>query len=258
MAVCPVSFFVFSAPDVVKIPFEIPQYYQIKEPISIQIHPGGTRRPSAASHAGFLRYIAESAVSIVVIKLVPTVRRNIQILVAVIVVIPYRYSHPVTRSLQTRLFSNVFERPIRLLEVEPVPILRSRFLGNRSLRCRIADRCTVDQESIQPPVVVVVKQRHSCSHRFGQILFRGVRCLVPEIYFGALGNIHELSGSTGWRWPWSGSVLLSGDKYQWNGKQQAEQQNCKSGLNVPIAAMSNSGFRPAFHGVTIPLPSLTV
>ncbi len=196
MAVCSVSFFVFSAPDVVKIPFEIPQHHQIKESIAIQIHPGRTRRPSAASDAGFLRHIGESAIAIVVIKLVPTVRSNIQVLVAVIVVISDGYAHSISRSLQPCFLRDVFERTVRLLVIEPVPILWPRFLGNRSLRCWITERRAVDQENIQTPVVVVIKERHSRPHGFGQIFFGGVRRLVPEIYAGARCNIHELSGST--------------------------------------------------------------
>src|SRR5260370_42369170 len=57
MAVCTVSFFVFPPPDVVKIPFEITQHYQIKESIAIQIQPSPTTRPPTAYHAGFLRQI---------------------------------------------------------------------------------------------------------------------------------------------------------------------------------------------------------
>src|SRR5712692_8123402 len=123
MAVGTVSFFVFSAPDVVKIPFEIPQHDQIKESIAIQINPCSACRPATASDGGFLRHIGESAIAIVVIKLVPAVRSNVQILIAVIVVIPYGYSHAVARSLQTGLLGNVFERAVCLLVIQPIPIL---------------------------------------------------------------------------------------------------------------------------------------
>src|SRR6266699_3097907 len=258
MAIRSISLFVLSTPDVVKIPFEIPQHHQIEESVAIQIHPSGTRRPAAASHAGFLRHIGKSAISVVVIKLVPTVRRNIHVLIAIIVVIPNGYSHSVSRSLQTRFLRNILKRAVCLLVIKPVPILRPCFLWNRSLKCRIAEWRTVDQEKIQTPVVVVVKQRHSRPHRFWQILFGGARRLVSEIYSRARRNIHELSGSTGWRCQWSGSMLLSGHEHQRNGKQQVEKQNCQSGISVSVAAMSKSGFRPAFHGATIPLPSFTV
>src|SRR5258708_7666194 len=157
MAVCPVSFFVFSAPDVVKVPFEIAQHDQIKESIAIQIHPCGTRRPATASHAGLLRHIGEGAITVVVIQLVPAVRSNIQVLIAVIVVIPDGYSHSLSRSLQSRFFRNVFAAAVTFLLVEPIPILRPCFLRNRSLWRRIGEWRTVDQENIQTPIVVIVK-----------------------------------------------------------------------------------------------------
>jgi len=87
-----VSFFVFSAPDVGKIPFEIPQHDRSRNP-----------SPSRSTHAALVdqplpptpAFCVTSVKChlIVVIKLVPAVRGNIQILIAVIVVISYRHSH---------------------------------------------------------------------------------------------------------------------------------------------------------------------
>src|SRR5260370_207739 len=67
-----------------------------------------------------------------------------------------------------------------------------------------------------PPIPL---RDHSRPHCFEQIFFGSVRRLIAEIYSGALRNIHELSRSTWWRCRWSGSVLLTGNEHQRNGKQ---------------------------------------
>ena len=96
MTIRPIAFLPLSAPNIVKIPFQVPEHDQIKQPIIVEINPRGTGRPTCAADACPFGNIGKSTVAIIVIKLVSTIRGNVQIFVAVVIAIANRNSHAVT------------------------------------------------------------------------------------------------------------------------------------------------------------------
>jgi hypothetical protein len=67
MAIRPVALLVLAAPDVIEVPLQVAQHYQIQKTIVIQVHPGRARRPPSAGDPGLLSDIRESAIPVVVV-----------------------------------------------------------------------------------------------------------------------------------------------------------------------------------------------
>ena len=77
MTVRAITFLTFAAPDVVKVPRQIPQDNEVEQTIAIQVHPCGAGGPASTAYARFFRNIGKGAITIVVIELVAPVRRHI-------------------------------------------------------------------------------------------------------------------------------------------------------------------------------------
>ena len=115
------------------------------------------------------------------IELVAAISGHVQIFVAVVVVVAYRNTHSVTRSLKPRFFGHILKSSVFPLMVEAIPILRPGFLRDGARRSGIAERSPVDDEDVQATIVVVIKKRHSRAHGFNQIFFGSVRSQGTKI-----------------------------------------------------------------------------
>jgi hypothetical protein len=59
------------------------------------------------------------------------------VLVAVVVIVGYGYSHAVSDPFKTGLLRDVFKSAIRFLSIHPIPIFRTGLLRNRPLGFRV-------------------------------------------------------------------------------------------------------------------------
>src|SRR6185369_11114063 len=175
MAIRPITRLVFSTPDVFEVPLQVARDHQIQQAVAIEVHPCSAGGPSSTGDTGVGRYIGERTVAVVVIKLVAAIRRHVEILIAVVVIISDGNSHTVTCSLHTRLFGDVLERAVLLLMVEPVPVPGICFLRNCALGRWIGNGRAVDQKQIKTSIIVEVKKGHTSAHRLNQVFFRGMR-----------------------------------------------------------------------------------
>ena len=129
VAVGAIAFAVFSAPDIIEVPLQIAQDDEIEKAIVVEIDPCGGGGPSAAGRAGFLGYIGKGSVAVVVIETVATVSRDVEIFIAVVIVIAHGDTHAIADALQAGLFGDVFEGAILLLMKEAIPIFGAVFCG---------------------------------------------------------------------------------------------------------------------------------
>src|SRR5580704_3194333 len=166
MTISPVAFFVFTAPGIVEIPFQIAQNYKVEESVTIQIHPGRAGRPPASPDTSFLGYICEGAITIVAVKFIAAVSRYVEILKTVVIVIANSNAHSIAGSLQASLHGHILKRSVRLLAVKSVPILRISFLRNGPFRSGVSERRSIDDKDVKASIVVIVEQRNSCTHGF--------------------------------------------------------------------------------------------
>src|SRR6266403_817688 len=146
MAIGPITRFVFSTPDVFEVPLQISHDHQIQPAIAIEVHPGGAGGPSSAGDTSLGRDIGERTVAVIVIKLVPAIRRHVEIFKTVVVIVSDGNPHPVTYSLHTRLFGDVLKRAVSLLMVEPVPVPGICFLRDCTLGRWVGNWRAVDQK----------------------------------------------------------------------------------------------------------------
>src|ERR1700730_12073946 len=194
MAIRAVAFFVLATPDVFKIPLKVAQNNKIEQAISIQIDPGGAGGPTAARNTGLLGYLGESAIAIVVVKLVSAIGSHIQILVAIVIVVPDCYPHAVAGTLEPSSLGYVFKRAVGLLMEKSIPVLRTGFPRDAAFWSGISERSAVHQENVETSIIVVIEQRHACSHGFRQIVLGSVGGEVLEVQAKRCRSIGELAG----------------------------------------------------------------
>src|SRR5580698_2973768 len=166
MAVGAVPLTMLSAPDILKVPLHVSQHHQIQTPIIVQINPRRARIPGhtrsvIASGSRTFRNICKRAVSVVVVQMVPSVSGDIEVLIAVVVVVANRNAHVIPDTFQTSSLSNVLERSILALVVQPVPVLRRTLLRDRSLLRGIIQRRSIHKEQIEAAIIVIVKDGNS-------------------------------------------------------------------------------------------------
>src|ERR1700749_1850463 len=117
-----------ATPNVLKIPLQITKHHQVQQAIGVEIDPGSARRPTASTHASLLRHVGKRAVPIIVVKLVASVGRDVEVFVSIVIVVCDGSPHAVADTLQSSPLRDVLKRSVFVLVVEPIPIRRSIFL----------------------------------------------------------------------------------------------------------------------------------
>ena len=135
--------------------FHIVADKQVEMAVAIIVQEGSSSVPAlfGLQEARFACGIGESAVSIVVVKDIPAVISNEQVEIAIIVIVPHANALPPTVSHQPSFFGDI--RKGSIVIVSEKVIGRFRSFG------KVAQPPTVDQEYIQPAVVVVIEKRHA-------------------------------------------------------------------------------------------------
>jgi hypothetical protein len=106
-----------------------------------------------------------------VVQAIAAERRHVQILEAIVIVVADRNAKAVPIARQARTLGHVLERAVGALAVERVPVLLP-FLWRGTGRHRIAQPRAVDEEDVEPPVVVAVEDGDAAAHGLEQVLLR--------------------------------------------------------------------------------------
>src|SRR5260370_23839578 len=130
--------------------------------------PGGTA-PAPARHTRLGGDIGESSVAIVVIQDVFSVARDIQIRVAIIIVVADGHAHTivsVTGIGQARLLGHIREGAIAILPEKPIPIPGIVTLEVVRRLHWTRKMSAIDEKDVEQSIIVIVKKRNSTGHGF--------------------------------------------------------------------------------------------
>src|ERR1700722_15070646 len=103
-------------------------------------------------------------------QLISTIRRYVNILVTVIVIVADRNSHAVAGALQARFLGPVLECAIRLLMVEAIPVKRAGLFGDGPLANEVVEGCAIDEKNVQTAIIISIEKCHPRTHGLDQIL----------------------------------------------------------------------------------------
>ena len=124
---------------------------EVEVPVAIEIRERAAGAPQRRSDAGEARDIGEDAVAAVAVQHVRAEVGDVEIDPAVVVVVARAGAHAVLTMANRRSLGDVVERAVAAIPIQAVPRLpRDR---------RIGERPAVDQEDVEPPVVVVVEEQ---------------------------------------------------------------------------------------------------
>ena len=194
-----VSFAVLTAPDVCPIPGNVAGYNQVEQAVVIQVDPPGRAGPAAAADSGLLGDIGKGAVAVVVVEAVASVGGYENILVSIVVVVGDCNAHAVPHPFESSLFGNVLKGSVGLLVIHAVPVFRTGLLRDEALGRGIGIGGAVDQEEVEPAVIVAIEERHARAHRLKQIFACGVRGNVHEMHAGLLCDVDDFGRYRGLR-----------------------------------------------------------
>ena len=128
--------------------------------------------------------IGEDAVAAVAIQHVRAEVRDVEIDPAVVVVVARAGAHAVVAMSNAGLLGDVVERAVAAISEQAVPCLpRDRRIGHRS---------AVDQEDVDPAVVVVVEEQPARADGLDQVLVGARAVDVAEVDPGVTADVGEL------------------------------------------------------------------
>src|SRR5262249_5837237 len=124
---------------------------QVEIAIPVIVEPGGARAPRGTRSSRRACYLGEGAIAVVMKQMAAAVGGEIQVRMAVVIIVSHRSPHPIAVDRQPDLACGVFEAAVRPLviegRVERAPAFEAREAGG------------VDQEQIEAAVAVIVEER---------------------------------------------------------------------------------------------------
>ena len=119
----------------------------------------------------------------------PPIGRDVEIGVAVVVVVADGHALAVERLVEPGLLGDVLEVSLAVVAIEG--------LGRRRLDLVAGPVRRVDEEQVLVAVAVVVEEGDARAHRLGQELLAEGAVVVDECDAGLLGDVDELDGRAG-------------------------------------------------------------
>ena len=181
MTVDPLSRFAAVLIVVDRVEIHIVGHVEIHISIVIDVSEGAARAPEFGADAGVGGRVEEALSRIVPIQTVRSLARDIEIDPAVVVIVGRAGSHAKARWTEARPIRHIGECPVLVVSIEPV------------LRCGrdicIHEGTAVDEKDVLPPIVVVVEDQASATHRFGHVLVWRSAVFVVENDPGRLSSV---------------------------------------------------------------------
>jgi hypothetical protein len=137
---------------VFRVPVHVAGYKKIELPVVIVIQKSGGNRPSTRRDARFGRHIREGAVAVIVIQNIFSVTGDIEIGIAIVIVIADSYTHAIVSIAGVRqagLLGYVGEGSVFILPVQAIPVARVVTLEVLWRSHRAADVPAIHEEDVQ-------------------------------------------------------------------------------------------------------------
>src|SRR6266571_3267353 len=218
----------------------IVRHEKIEAPVTVIINPCGACAPTRVIYPRVHGDVRESTVTVVVVEDVVSEVCDVQILEAVVIVVPDSDSHSVAHMPDSGFLSDVHELELsglaQQVTEEPVaglPVQRRRKLRLTGILSRVEHRA-LHHIDVQVPVIVVIEEGDACSHNFGHVvLARGTREMaeLQPNFFGHFAEQRNGWGKMDSRTP-KGAYA--------SGKPQGKESQ-EIAPSVTIAAFSSSG-----------------
>src|SRR5580704_2414120 len=164
--------------------------------VAVVVHEGAAVAPglAGATDACLFAYVRESAVAVVVIEDVFSVVRDVEIFIAVIVVIADANALAPSGVSQACFLSDVSESSVMIIMIEMACV---SFSGRRRVKAG-----AIDDENVGPAVVVVVENGDPGSRGFNDVFFcvhaAENHRIGETCFFGDIGEMCERSGIVFW------------------------------------------------------------
>src|SRR5262249_31393937 len=139
----------------------------------------------------------ERSIPIVAIQDVRTELRDVQIGIAVVVVIAHRHTHSIADVAQAGLFRNIDKLHLAGFLEHVAEEAISRFPASRRSGPRVGhgllwfEYRPLNKKDVEVAVAIVVEQGHAGAHDLGQVELAGRSREVVEIETGLPGNVLE-------------------------------------------------------------------
>src|SRR5690242_2031074 len=176
--------------QVVQVEFHIVSDIEIQAAIIVVIAEGSARAPAAGIvHARLGSYIGESSVAVIVVKHAAIEVGDVDILIAVVVIIAYGHAETPATVIQTGFGTNVAKGAIVVVAVKRHTMA--------AFGAQIGESGAVHQQDVHPAVVVVIKNRHAAAHGFHDVELLRPAAGEVEIDAGCASYVFE--GDSGGR-----------------------------------------------------------
>ena len=170
---------------------------QIQIAIAVVIEESGARSPTRVVNTGHVREIDEMAGALVSQQNVPPDAGDVQIDIAIVVVIARGHPHAVAADIGAAAGGNVLERAVAAIAEQLTG-------GRREISLRFQMTAGLHQKEVQIAVVVHVEQRRAAAHDLRHEIALAMSGLVHEVHAalqGLFGKPWNASAGIAWvRW----------------------------------------------------------
>src|SRR5882724_7506589 len=169
---------------VVQVEVHVICHVEVEIAVAVIISKRSARAPaSRVADPSLHRDVAKRSVTIIFIKEGTSKTGDIEVVPAVVVVIPYRRSKAPAALCQAGLLRHVGERPVMVVVIQ---------LARRaSARFQIFEGRTVDQENVRPAVVVIVDKSNAPAQRFHDVQLLRAAARQMKVDPRGARHVHE-------------------------------------------------------------------
>src|SRR5258708_106822 len=151
--------------QIIHVEIHIIGHEEIELAIVVIIDEGRAGRPTRIADARFLSNVGEGAVAVVSEQMVWPQAGHIDVVKAIVIVVTNGDPHSPADVGETGLVCNISKSPVAVVVIESAAGLATRL--------HQVHRQRVNKKDIEVAVVVIIKERHTATHGFDDVLLLG-------------------------------------------------------------------------------------
>src|SRR6478672_7194884 len=167
-------------------PFDVMRDKKVQLAVIVIIEPYGAGGEAGISYTRFCRNIGKLAIAEIVEEMIAANGGDIDIVIAIIVVVPHRAAQAVHLNGQAGSLRHISKSSILIIMVEgrsgPAGFVSRPIHG-------------INQQDVLPAVIVIINKADAGAHGFRKIFLAESAVVVFEMYPGLCGDIDEYDGA---------------------------------------------------------------